>query len=207
MKEVHFLWCYLFKNSKNNPARPVFHLQISCAHSNKPLPVDHLIVEQDFPWGVGTGIESCLSRYKRSSLWKVFVITVMGRTRVLRCVETAPLERRASGYAPWQISQWKTHSSDFASPFCALNKSSNTLGQNTDTWSLSGQISSIPVFLLIERQSQGSQGERKDSCIMFSFVFVLKGYCTLWAGKFSHLQGGLWGEEAKEESLQNLWCF
>lgn len=42
------MYISFFKNSKNNTARPVFHLQALYTHS--PFPIDHLIIEQDFPW-------------------------------------------------------------------------------------------------------------------------------------------------------------
>lgn len=49
-KDVHFLVWPFFRNRKNNTARQVFHRQILYAYLNQLLPIDHLIVEQDFPW-------------------------------------------------------------------------------------------------------------------------------------------------------------
>ena len=115
------------------------------------------------------------SRCKRSSLWKIFAITVVGEIGVksLRSVETAPLVSRASGYNSLQISQWKTSSSDLASPFYGLSKTSPLL---VGTQILGPLLVKFYVFLLFcsLRENGGEGGLRGELlCLFFFFFFCL----------------------------------
>lgn len=144
------------------------------------------------------GTDSFPSRNKRSVLWKMFAITVMGGTRTeeLRCVETAPQERRAPGYTSRQFSM-KNKQQWFGTSVLRRSKRSPSWTEYRFLVLFSGQILRILAFQLMERRKWGSPGKRKlnsqektQKMHHFFPLSFLKGHCASWSGEFTHLHGG-----------------